>query len=367
MSPTLWGPHRLANCEACGWEYRIHWPASGTLRCFKCGRLGLGVSETTQAGDRVWIDRGAYLLSPPRRGDLVAIEMPSGGLQVKRVVGLPGEVVKICPDGKVLVDDQPLRLSPTESWERSIVVDDDHNPGTEASRWRLSAGEDWLTYHHRDVYNPAGSSDAGPRIRDDDPANASLSRQTHPVEDLQLAVHVVAAAPCTLEVAFATNDSPRVAAIELEQGAQTVRLAKLGATLWLLPPEAPSRLLSDHGAAAQAPLAATERPPVDLARPVALRLRGARRPQRLGPEQLGPTRLWLGRSVRFDPPRAFAAVWRQGVRVAAGRYLVLGDNPPASLDSRSAPEGVAEERILGRVHRWPDSTSDSRGRRTAPR
>ena len=128
MSPTLWGPHQQVHCEECGLEYRVHAPVTRTLRCFGCGQLGIQVSKSTDPGDRVLIDRAAYLLTPPKRNDLVAIRMPAGGLQTKRLIGLPGEIVHIDPQGQLVVDDQPLRMSPDDSWERSILVYDDPSP-----------------------------------------------------------------------------------------------------------------------------------------------------------------------------------------------------------------------------------------------
>lgn len=357
MSPTFWGPHQRVSCEACGFVYRVHAPTTRTLRCFGCGQLGLHVSETTRAGDRVLIDRAAYLFSAPHREDLIAIRMPSGGLQVKRVVGLPGEVLRIDPKGQLVVDDQPLRISPEQSWERSIVVYDDRYPGSAGSRWRTLASGDWLLYEHLDVHNPGGSGDAEVRIRDDNPANASLSRQTHPVEDLQLEVRVQSTEACRLEVVFASDPQPIFAAIELAAGERTVRLSKIDDAIWHLPAEGPPRRIAAAGESRGSELGRGEvaPPEVDFSRPVAIRLRG-RGPGAGNPGAGSEPRvagLWLGRSLRFDPPRAYAERWLRGIPVAAGRYLVIGDNPPASEDSRSAPEGIAAERIVGRVHRWP--------------
>ncbi len=62
-----------------------------------------------RAGDTVLVLKTAYLLSGPRRWDLVAFRSPKGGADddspglVKRVVGLPGETVQIV-DGEVSID-----------------------------------------------------------------------------------------------------------------------------------------------------------------------------------------------------------------------------------------------------------------------
>lgn len=366
MSPTLWGPHRRVVCQECGFQHPVHAPAIGvhaaatrSLRCFGCGRLGIQISSTVQAGDRVLIDRAAYLLSTPARDDLIAIRMPGGGLQVKRVVGLPGELVRIDREGNLVIGEQPLRMSPEQSWKRSVVVYDDRYRGPTGSRWQKLASGDWHVYHHVDIHHPGGGAkpEKAARIRDDDPANASLSRFTHPVEDLQLALRVRSTDRCTLEVVFATAEQPIFASLELPAGEQTVRVSKIGKTIWHLPSEGPPRRAAREGGAFPSETDRPEGnwpevnwPEVNSARPLAIRLRGRGAEGDVEPRL---DRLWLGRSVRFDPPRAYADRWLRGVTVAAGRYLVIGDNPPASEDSRSAPEGISADRIMGRVIRWP--------------
>lgn len=51
---------------------------------------------TLLPGDSVLVNRLIYLLHPPRRGDIIAFRFPqaSGREFVKRVIGLPGDVVK---------------------------------------------------------------------------------------------------------------------------------------------------------------------------------------------------------------------------------------------------------------------------------
>jgi signal peptidase I len=66
-------------------------------------------------GDRLVVNKLAYRLGDVRRGDIVVIDTSQvsetthqlGETLVKRVVGLPGEVVQ-ASDDRVLVDGQPL-------------------------------------------------------------------------------------------------------------------------------------------------------------------------------------------------------------------------------------------------------------------
>ncbi len=63
------------------------------------------MEDTIVVGDRVLGYRLAYLFEEPKRGDIAIFRFPDDETQlfVKRVIGLPGEVVEIA-DGAVLVD-----------------------------------------------------------------------------------------------------------------------------------------------------------------------------------------------------------------------------------------------------------------------
>jgi signal peptidase I len=84
--------------------------------------------------DRVLAARFLYRIRDPQRGDIVVFKTPpaatascqAGGTFVKRIVGLPGEVVSE-REGRVLVDGRPLdetyidpneRDSRTQTWAR---------------------------------------------------------------------------------------------------------------------------------------------------------------------------------------------------------------------------------------------------------
>ena len=65
---------------------------------------GGSMRPTLEPGQRIAV---APLVRPPRRGDLVVVA-PSAGLEVvKRVVGLPGERVRLA-DGRLEVDGSPV-------------------------------------------------------------------------------------------------------------------------------------------------------------------------------------------------------------------------------------------------------------------
>lgn len=62
------------------------------------------MSPALAPGDRIAVDiRGGT----PHRREIWVFSMPQGGTAVKRVIGLPGETVRVS-GGRVLVDDRPL-------------------------------------------------------------------------------------------------------------------------------------------------------------------------------------------------------------------------------------------------------------------
>ncbi len=76
------------------------------------------MSPTLLPGDLVLVSRLLYVLHPPRRGDLIVLRFPQaeGREFVKRVVGLPGDVVEE-RGGRFLVNGVAARLAHEESSE----------------------------------------------------------------------------------------------------------------------------------------------------------------------------------------------------------------------------------------------------------
>jgi signal peptidase I len=70
---------------------------------------GISMFPTYEEGQLLLVNRLAYRFGRPvQRGDVVAITLKSGeAVLVKRIIGLPGERVRI-EAGQVLIDDRPL-------------------------------------------------------------------------------------------------------------------------------------------------------------------------------------------------------------------------------------------------------------------
>lgn len=84
------------------------------------------MKNTIMPNDRLIANRLAYTFSEPQRGDIVVFPYPDdeSKLFVKRIIGLPGEVVEIV-DGKVYIDGEPLE----EDYVSSEITDGTANSG----------------------------------------------------------------------------------------------------------------------------------------------------------------------------------------------------------------------------------------------
>ena len=69
--------------------------------------LGESMYPTYRNGTRHFLNRMAYWSKDPQRGDVVGMRAPDGDLYIKRIVGLPGDIVEI-RDGTLIVNDQRL-------------------------------------------------------------------------------------------------------------------------------------------------------------------------------------------------------------------------------------------------------------------
>lgn len=76
---------------------------------------------TFRPGDRVWVNKLAYIGSMPKRSDIVVFPQPGTGiLYVKRVVGLPGERITVL-GRQVYIGGQPLEeISAEDTSEPSL-------------------------------------------------------------------------------------------------------------------------------------------------------------------------------------------------------------------------------------------------------
>lgn len=96
--------------------------------------IGVSMEKSLYNGQKVMINRLAYMLFSPKKGDVIVFQ-PNGNKNshyyIKRVVAVPGETVQIL-DGKVYVDgeleadsDTYDKIADAGVAENEIVLDDD--------------------------------------------------------------------------------------------------------------------------------------------------------------------------------------------------------------------------------------------------
>lgn len=81
------------------------------------------MEDTIMPGSRLIINRIAYAVSKPKRGDIIAFYFPDDEetVYLKRIIALPGETVE-GKNGNVLVDGEPLEEDYVTEEDRKSVV-----------------------------------------------------------------------------------------------------------------------------------------------------------------------------------------------------------------------------------------------------
>lgn len=164
MAETLRGQHFEMTCRDCGFPCRFdadEAPRDERVVCPNCGCVHRGLDGAqADRGDRVLVDRLAYVVSAPQRWDLVALHLPEDERQlaVKRVVGLPGEHIEI-RGGDIYADGRIQRKSLAQLRSLAILVHDSDFavPADRAlpPRWAAeTAPSGWRLEHRAFVYEP---------------------------------------------------------------------------------------------------------------------------------------------------------------------------------------------------------------------
>ena len=111
MAPTLLGWHREIKCPSCLAVFVVGIEdegQTGEAICPNCGKRGLDDGPSIECGgDRVLVEKFLFEFRRPRRWEVAVFHFPGEPSQayVKRVVGLPGESIRIS-GGDVYVNDR---------------------------------------------------------------------------------------------------------------------------------------------------------------------------------------------------------------------------------------------------------------------
>ncbi len=391
MAPTLLGPHRTVTCTGCGWSFPWEGvgPAETLVACPNCGWLGPHQISAVAAGDRLLLDKAVFRFRQPRRWEVAAFRHPhqSAELVVKRVVGLPGESVRIA-HGNVFINGEIQRKPLGRQRAVTQLVHDAafRPPGAShqaarwqadegRSSWRLDAGcfriradsgeeLDWVSYRHgRPLVGRPPQTDPSP-VTDDSPVDPGRPRRRedrHAVTDLLLAFRVARIAGAGVlavrasdgreefEVHFpfpgggvqVFHDDRPVALAEpahqeaapLPAGGSLVEVSLFDRQLLVA---LDGRTLFSH------PFAAEDAPP------------GTDRPFAIGAARLAAEieAVRIYRDIYYTRPIGLEGRWGvdEEFPLGDGEYFVLGDHSPFSADSRTWPQGpaVPESLLVGR-------------------
>jgi signal peptidase I len=69
---------------------------------------GNSMNPTLQNNDSLWVDKISYRISEPERFDVIIFDYDENTDYVKRIIGLPGEKVRIDQDGNIYINDEIL-------------------------------------------------------------------------------------------------------------------------------------------------------------------------------------------------------------------------------------------------------------------
>ena len=75
---------------------------------------GQSMMPNYQDGSRHFINKLAYVSTPPQRGDVVGVRTSDGDVYIKRIVGLPGEKLHV-EQGEIVIDGKVLNEPYVES------------------------------------------------------------------------------------------------------------------------------------------------------------------------------------------------------------------------------------------------------------
>jgi signal peptidase I len=143
----------------------------------------ISMQPTLYEGDFIIVNKLAYRLGTPSRGDVIIFHAPpdpTGEPYIKRVIGLPGDTIEV-QGGEVYVNGEPLRepyIKAAPSYQNTyhvpsdslFVLGDNRNNSSDSHSWGPVPIKDvigkaelvYLPFNHWQVLNEHTAAAAGP-------------------------------------------------------------------------------------------------------------------------------------------------------------------------------------------------------------
>lgn len=117
--------------------------------------IGSSMETTLSDQDNLILDKISYRIHEPERFDIIVFPFRNGENKsyIKRIIGLPGETVRIDTNGTIYIDDVEL----IESYGREVI----NNPGNAINEITLGTDEYFVLGDNRNNSEDSRFSDVG--------------------------------------------------------------------------------------------------------------------------------------------------------------------------------------------------------------
>lgn len=124
---------------------------------------GDSMNDTLHDGDSLWIDKLSYRLKEPERFDIVVFpyQEEEDTYYIKRIIGLPGETVRIDEEGVIYINDEPL----DEDYGKETI--EENHRGLAAESVTLGEDEYFVMGDNRNNSRDSRMEDVGNIHKDD--------------------------------------------------------------------------------------------------------------------------------------------------------------------------------------------------------